>query len=777
MKTKQSGVSAELARNLINNKVAKNILILGSGGLRVGQAGEFDYSGSQAIKAFKEEGLRTILVNPNIATVQTDKSMADEIYFVPLEAKYVSQIIEKEQIDAIALSFGGQTALNLGLELHTSGVLAKFGVTILGSSVATIDATEDRGLFRDTLQANNVKTPTSYLALNYREAKKHAQEIGYPLMMHSGFSLGGLGSSRINDETELHEKVNKALSGAPQVLIEEYLTGWKEFEYEIVRDMAGNSLTICNMENLDPMGIHTGESIVIAPAQTLNDKEHQNLRDIALKCADIFNIIGECNIQFSVNPANGDYRVIEMNPRLSRSSALASKATGYPLAFVAAKLCLGYKLHELTNSVTGVTSAFFEPALDYVVVKIPRWDTHKLRQAERIIGTEMKSVGEAMGIGRSFPEAIQKAIQTLNIGASGLYDYPWHIANLRHEIEFATDRRIFALFNWFFAGESLKVAHKLSRIDNWFLTQIQEIALYAKSIEAQDLTKDNLLAAKKLGFSDVSIAKLVKQTEAFVREKRISWGIMPMVKQIDTMAGEFSAKTNYLYLTYHGDYHDISKSDNSLCIIGSGPYSIGSSVEFDWCTVNLARQFRAHNEQVIIINSNPETVSTDYDESDRLYFEPLSLERVCDILDFETPRGVCVSVGGQAANNLAYPLYAAKYPILGTSPVDIDIAENREKFSTLLEEKGIDQPRWIKALDLKDAKKFIADVGLPVLIRPSYVLSGAAMKVVFDEETLHDYLKEAFLISKEHPVVISEFIENAKELEIDGVASNGKILI
>lgn len=755
----------------------KNILILGSGGLRVGQAGEFDYSGSQAIKAFKEEGLRTILVNPNIATVQTDKSMADEIYFVPLIAKYVTQIIEKEQIDAIALSFGGQTALNLGLELHTTGVLAKHNVTILGSSVATINATEDRGLFRDTLQAHAIKTPKSLLALNLVEAKTQAKKIGYPLMLRSGFSLGGLGSSKINDEAELCEKAAQALSGAPQILIEEYLFGWTEFEYEIVRDAAGNCLTICNMENLDPMGIHTGESIVIAPAQTLNDKEHQRLRGISLECAKIFNIIGECNIQFAVNPADGDYRVIEMNPRLSRSSALASKATGYPLAFIAAKLCLGYKLNELTNSVTGVTSAFFEPALDYVVVKIPRWDTHKLHQAERIIGTEMKSVGEAMGIGHTFPEALQKAIQTLNIGASGVSDYPWPIANLRHEIEFATDRRIFALFSWFFAGESVQAAHELSKINKWFLIQIQEIALYAKSIGQQELTANNLLHAKKMGFSDISIAKLINKPENFVRMQRLSWEIMPKIKQIDTMAGEFSTQTNYLYLTYHGSHHDLAPSVDSLCIVGSGPYSIGSSVEFDWCTVNLARQFRAHNEQVIIINSNPETVSTDYDESDRLYFEPLSLERVRDILDFETPKGVCVSVGGQIANNLAYPLYICNYPILGTSPVNIDIAEDREKFSTLLQNMEIDQPRWIKALDLGQVKEFIAQVGLPILIRPSYVLSGAAMKVVFDEEALQDYLKEAFLISKEHPVVISEFIENAKELEIDGVADEGKILI
>lgn len=755
----------------------KNILILGSGGLRVGQAGEFDYSCSQAIKAFKEEGLRTILVNPNIATVQTDKSMADEIYFVPLLAKYVTQIIEKEQIDAIALSFGGQTAINLGLKLNSTGVLTKYGVTILGSSVATIDATVDRGLFRDTMETNNVKTPKSYLAANIEEAKKHARLIGYPVMMRSGFSLWGLGSSKVNDENELLDKVGHALSATSQVLIEEYLMGWKEFEYEIVRDMAGNSLTICNMENLDPMGIHTGESIVIAPAQTLNDKEHQNLRDIALKCADVLNIVGECNIQFAINPVDGDYRVIEMNPCLSRSSVLASKATGYPLAFVAAKLCLGYKLHELPNPITGATSAFFEPALDYVIVKIPRWDTHKLRQAERIIGAEMKSVGEAMGIGRNFAEALQKAVQTLNIGASGLYDYPWHIANLSHEIEFATDRRIFALFSWFFLGESLEEAHKLSKIDNWFLTQIQEIALYAKSIENLELTPNNLLAAKKFGFSDISIARLVKLNEYDVRQKRIAWGIIPKVKQIDTTAGEFSAKNNYLYLTYHGDYNDLNPSNNNLCIIGSGPYSIGSSVEFDWCTVNLARHLRTSKEQVIIINSNPETVSTNYDESDRLYFEPLSFERVCDILDFETPRGICVSVGGQVANNLAYPLFAAKYPILGTAPIDIDVAEDREKFSTLLEKIGINQPRWVKALDIKAVKQFITQVGLPVLIRPSYVLSGAAMKVVFDEETLQDYLKEAFLISPEHPVVVSEFIENAKELEIDGVAANGKILI
>ncbi len=757
--------------------IKENILILGSGGLRVGQAGEFDYSGSQAIKAFKQEGHKTILVNPNIATVQTDTALADEIYFVPLEVEYVIQIIEKEKINAIALGFGGQTALNLGLELFKLGILAQYNVRVLGSSVDTIDRTEDRGLFRDTLQANNIKTPVSLLAVTIDEAKTFAEQIGYPLMMRAGFSLGGLGSSRINNEFELIDKASQALSAAPQVLIEEYLTGWKEYEYEIVRDMNGNSLTICNMENLDPMGIHTGESIVIAPAQTLNNKEHQKLRNIALKCAEIFNIIGECNIQFSVNPENGDYRVIEMNPRLSRSSALASKATGYPLAYVAAKLCLGYNLYEISNQITGKTKAFFEPALDYVVVKIPRWDTHKLRQAERTIGTEMKSVGEAMGIGRSFCEALQKAITMLNIGASGLYDYPWQIHDVKHEIEFATDRRIFALFNWFYNGGGVEDAYQLSRIDRWFLYQIENIATFARNLVNIDLTYDTLLYAKQLGFSDIAIAKIKNTTEHEVRELRKSLKVIPKIKQIDTLAGEFKAQTNYLYLSYHASFDDIVRTENSICIIGSGPYSIGSSVEFDWCTVNLARQFRLNNKKVIIINSNPETVSTDYDESDRLYFEPLSFERVQDILDFEQVDGVCVSVGGQAANNLALPLYNKGYPILGTSPIDIDKAENRETFSQLLNDKNIDQPRWIKADNLKQAREFIRNVGLPVLIRPSYVLSGAAMKVVFDERTLEDYLKEAFLISKDHPVVISEFIENAKELEIDGVAQNGKIII
>ena len=755
----------------------QNILLLGSGGLRVGQAGEFDYSGSQAIKAFKEEGHRVILVNPNIATVQTDESMADEIYFVPLQVDSVTEIIIREKINLIALGFGGQTALNLGLELYHQGILTQNNVKVLGSSVETIEATEDRDIFRDTLEKHNILTPKSKLATTIEEAVNIANEFGYPLMMRSGFSLGGLGSGKVINEIDLRDKIGKALSGAPQVLIEEYLTGWKEFEYEIVRDIKGNCLTICNMENLDAMGIHTGESIVIAPAQTLNDQEHQMLRNVALECAEMFNILGECNIQFALNPVNGEYRVIEMNPRLSRSSALASKATGYPLAFVAAKLCLGYALNELTNQVTKKTTAFFEPALDYVVVKIPRWDTHKLRLAERTIGTEMKSVGEVMGIGRNFAEALQKAVQMLNIGASGLYDYVWPIYDLEKEIEFATDRRIFALFQWFYQGGSLDTALNLSKIDYWFLSQIQEIAVYALDLSKGELNKDRLWNAKKLGFSDISLAKIRGITELEIRNLRHSLNVRPVIKQIDTLAGEFSAETNYLYLTYHGQYNDLEPSSKSLTILGSGPYSIGSSVEFDWCTVNLARMLRKHGNTVIIINSNPETVSTDYDESDRLYFEPLSLERVADILDFENSVGVCVSVGGQIANNLALPLFKLGYPIMGTSPLDIDMAEYREKFSQLLNDQHIDQPKWIKAKDMQDVRDFIDKIGLPVLIRPSYVLSGAAMKVVFDETTLEEYLRDAFLISNEHPVVISEFIENAKELEMDGVAHNGKIII
>jgi len=780
MKTKQSGVSAELARNLINNKVAKNILILGSGGLRVGQAGEFDYSGSQAIKAFKSDGYRVILVNPNIATVQTDKSMADKTYLVPLQLSEVAKIIKDEKIDLLALSFGGQTALNLGLELFHSGVLTQYNVKVLGSSIKTIEATEDRDIFRDTLNKHNISTPISHTATSVAEAILYSQKIGYPLMLRSGFSLGGLGSGKINNEEELISKVSQVLPVSPHVLLEEYLTGWKEFEYEIIRDNFANSLIICNMENLDPMGIHTGESIVIAPAQTLSDKEHQNLRNIALNCAEIFQIIGECNIQFAINPVNGDYRVIEMNPRLSRSSALASKATGYPLAYIAAKLCLGHALHELKNQVTKKTSAFFEPALDYVIVKIPRWDTHKLREASRQIGTEMKSVGEVMGIGRSFPEALQKAIQMLNIGASGLSDHPIiqfkDQQHLAAEIEHATDIRVFALYQWFSNGGSVNEAHLLSHIDKWFLNQIKAIADYAIYSSSEGLDYDNLLTAKKYGFSDIAIGKIHNCSAQSIRGLRLQLGVLPVIKQIDTVAGEFNAQTNYLYLTYHGKRHDVVPSINSMCILGSGPYAIGSSVEFDWCTVNLARELKQQKKSVIIINSNPETVSTDYDESDRLYFEPITLERVADILDFEAVSGVIVSVGGQIANNLALPLHQMGYPILGTSPLNINLAEDRQLFSSLLHDKGINQPRWISASSHEQINSFINEVGFPVLIRPSYVLSGAAMKVITNLHDLHKYLQGSTLISAEHSVVISEFITGASEVEVDGVASNGQII-
>lgn len=752
----------------------KNILIIGSGGLRVGQAGEFDYSGSQAIKAFKSEGCRVILANPNIATVQTDNSMADKVYLVPLQLSELTQIIKNEKIDLLALGFGGQTALNLGLELFHSGVLEQNNVKVLGSSIKSIEATEDRKIFRDTLDEHNISTPASQVATNVEEAVSVAREIGYPLMLRSGFSLGGLGSGKVTDEEELIKMVSQVLSVSPQVLLEEYLVGWKEYEYEVIRDKYGNALTICNMENLDPMGIHTGESIVIAPAQTLSDKEHQILRNVALNCAEIFEILGECNIQFAVNPANGEYRVIEMNPRLSRSSALASKVTGYPLAYVAAKLCLGYALYEISNQITKKTSAFFEPALDYVAVKIPRWDTHKLREASRVIGTEMKSVGEVMGIGRSFPEALQKAVQMLNIGASGLSDYPLPLYNLEQELEYATDRRIFVLYQWFAKGNSVDSAYKLSRVDRWFLNQIKEIADYAGYLPGAELNYTNLLNAKRYGFSDISLGKIYNCEAGIIRNLRLGFKILPVVKQIDSVAGEFDAETNYLYLTYHGKYHDISPEKDSLCILGSGPYAIGTSVEFDWCTVNLARELRKRNKKVIIINSNPETVSTDYDESDRLYFEPLTLERVADILDFEHVNGVVVSVGGQIANNLALPLHQLGYPILGTSPLDINRAEDRRLFSELLQNNNIDQPRWISATDMKEVTAFVREVNFPVMIRPSYVLSGAAMKIAYNAQSLSDYLGQALLVSEQ--IVVSEFIQDAGEIEVDGVARNGEVI-
>lgn len=762
----------------MSTKELKKILILGSGGLRIGQAGEFDYSGSQAIKALKEEGYQTVLVNPNIATVQTDPGLADEVYLLPLNLKTVTEVIEKERPEGILLSFGGQTALNLGLELEARGILEKYGVSVLGTPVNSIRITEDRELFKQALDEIGVKTALSLTAATVEEAKLAAEKIGYPVMMRAGFSLGGLGSGRVADEKELIQRATEALSKSPQILIEEYLAGYKEIEYEVVRDCHDNTITVCNMENFDPMGIHTGESLVVAPSQTLTNEEYHLLREVAIKTVRHLGIVGECNIQYAVAPDRVDYRVIEVNARLSRSSALASKATGYPLAFVAAKLALGYRLDQIKNSVTCQTSAFFEPALDYIVVKMPRWDIHKLRAAERTIGSEMKSVGEVMAIGRSFPEALQKAIRMCNIGACALFDYPYEIPNPKKEIEKATDRRLFAIAQYLRDGNTVEEIHSLSKIDKWFLYHLEEMVMSEKEIAEQRLDRALLRKAKRLGFADKAIGRLKGEKEERIREVRLKYGVRPVVKQIDTLAGEFEAETNYLYLTYHGESHDLEPSQISpTVVLGSGPYSIGSSVEFDWCAVNTARTLRRHHEPTIIINSNPETVSTDYDESDRLYFEELTFERVRDISDFENPKGIIVSVGGQIANNLALPLHKQGYPILGTSPTDIDMAENRQKFSTLLTDLNIDQPPWNEVSDEKSARIFARKVGYPILVRPSYVLSGAAMNVIYNDDELDSYLKEATIVSPEHPVVLSQFILNAKELEIDGVASEGKIVI
>lgn len=756
----------------------QKVLILGSGGLRIGQAGEFDYSGSQAIKALKEEGIKTILVNPNIATMQTDEDMADEVYLQPLNVATVKRIIEKEKVDGIILSVGGQTALNLGLKLDEAGILAEYGVKVLGTPVSVIRVTEDRELFKESLTSIGVHTAKSISATTLESALKAAQEIGYPLMMRSGYSLGGLGSGRVACEKELAIKAAEALAGAPQILIEEYLGGWKEVEYEVVRDCDDNTITVCNMENFDPMGIHTGESIVVAPSQTLTNEEYHRLREVAIRTVRHLGIIGECNIQYALNPQTGEYRVIEVNARLSRSSALASKATGYPLAFVSTKLAIGKRLHEIKNSITQKTSAFFEPALDYLVVKMPRWDIHKLKSANRTIGSEMKSVGEVMAIGRSFPEALQKAMRMLNIGTNSLLSHTQHIANPKIEIEAATDRRLFAIAQYLSEGHSVDEIHELSHIDKWFLHHLKEMVDFEMNFNKQPADAELIRQAKKLGFSDKALAKQIETTEESFRQLRLSYGITPYIKQIDTLAGEFEAETNYLYLTYHAQKHDLVRSSEpAILVVGSGPYCIGSSVEFDWCAVNMVKQFRKKGQQTLIINSNPETVSTDYDESHRLYFEELTLERILDVIDYENIKGVVVSVGGQIANNLAIPLFKSGCPILGTSPVDIDRAENRQKFSALLNELKIDQPEWEEVTTLEKARQFAHTVGYPVLVRPSYVLSGAAMNTVYNDKELEKYLKEAASISPDYPAVISQFITHAKELEVDGVADNGELVI
>lgn len=756
----------------------EKVLILGSGGLRIGQAGEFDYSGSQAIKAIKEEGVKTVLVNPNIATVQTDSCMADEVYLQPLNVDVVSRIIKKERPDGILFGFGGQTALNLGLSLHKKGVLERYGVEVLGTSVHVIEITEDRALFKEALSEIDIKTATSWAVRSVEEALSAARNLEYPIMMRSGYSLGGLGSGKISSEEELEIRAKEALHGSSQILIEEYLEGWKEVEYEIIRDQGDNTVIICNMENMDPMGIHTGESIVVAPSQTLSNNEYHMLREIAIRAARHLNIVGECNIQYALSPETGSYRVIEMNARLSRSSALASKATGYPLAFVAAKLALGKRLHDINNAITKKTSAFFEPALDYIVVKMPRWDIQKLKSADRTIGSEMKSVGEVMAIGRTFSEALQKAIRMLNISAEGLTDNPFDISSPRKDIEWATDRRLFAICEFFKNGGDIEEVHALSRIHKWFLYHIKDVVDLEKELWGSPLSRKWFSKAKQAGFSDITLAKLTGISESEIRERRIAEGVVPFVKQIDTLAGEFEAQTNYLYVTYHGCSHDVRPSfEAPIIVIGSGPYCIGSSVEFDWCAVNTAKTLRQMNKQTIIINSNPETVSTDYDESDRLYFEELSLERVLDVSDFERCRGIILCVGGQIANNLAVPLHKANYPLLGSPAASIDMAENRKTFSSLLNKLNIDQPPWQTVTTFAKAKEFSESVGYPILIRPSYVLSGAAMNVVHNGAELHRYLLQAGIISKEHPVVLSKFITDAKELEVDGVAKDGEVII
>jgi carbamoyl-phosphate synthase large subunit len=749
------------------------VLILGSGALKIGEAGEFDYSGSQAIKAFKEEGIFTVLVNPNIATIQTSEALADQIYFLPVTPQFVEQVIEREKPDAIALSFGGQTALNCGLALAKRGVLQKHGVKVLGTPVSTIEDTEDRALFAARLAEIGVLCPRSAAAASVEEAVRIAGEIGYPLMVRAAFALGGLGSGYCADEAQLRERVARGLAHSSQMLIEEYLVGWKEVEYEVVRDRLDNCITVCNMENLDPMGIHTGESIVVAPSQTLTNREYHMLREIAIRTVRHLGVVGECNIQYALNPHTGDYRVIEVNARLSRSSALASKATGYPLAFIAAKLGLGYTLGELANAITGVTMSCFEPALDYVVVKAPRWDLQKFRGATSNIGSSMKSVGEVMAIGRSFEEALNKALRMLGAPAqkwAGALSDEAILTILREP----TPDRIHAIAEALRRGRTIDQIHALSHIDRWFLQRIAHIVELEKRLPGGDCLEE----AKRAGFSDARIAELRGATAAAVWLERQAAGIHPCVKQIDTLAAEYPAQTNYLYLTYNGTENDVEggKLENAVMVLGSGAYRIGSSVEFDWCAVNAVQALRRMGYKTIMVNHNPETVSTDYNECDRLYFEEISLETVLEIYRRERPIGVVVSVGGQVPNNLALQLAEAGVRILGTPAASIDRAEDRHKFSRLLDELGIAQPAWRELSSMPDALAFANSVGYPVLVRPSYVLSGAAMGVASNDAELARFLTRATDVSPLHPVVISKFLENAHELEMDAVAWHGELV-
>ena len=769
----------------------KKVLLLGSGALKIGEAGEFDYSGSQALKALREEGIETVLINPNIATVQTSEGVADQIYFLPVQPYFVEEVIKKERPDGILLSFGGQTALNCGVELYRNGILDKYNVKVLGTPVQAIIDTEDRELFVEKLDEIGVKTIKSEACENMEQARKAAAELGYPVIIRAAYALGGLGSGFADNEEELVKIAEKAFSFSPQVLVEKSLKGWKEIEYEVVRDRYDNCITVCNMENFDPLGIHTGESIVIAPSQTLTNSEYHKLRALAIKIIRHIGIVGECNVQYAFDPQSEDYRVIEVNARLSRSSALASKATGYPLAFVAAKLGMGYGLFELKNSVTKTTSAFFEPALDYVVCKIPRWDLSKFRGVDKELGSSMKSVGEVMAIGRNFEEAIQKGLRMIGQGMHGFVENKeLEIEDIDAALREPTDKRVFVISKAMHKGYTVDQIHELTKIDKWFLEKLQhiiDIDEAMKKCNINTLDKELLRTAKVYGFTDFQIARAVgledelksmRKASLVVRNRRKNYGILPVVKQIDTLAAEYPAQTNYLYVTYAGVKSDITFENDkrSIIVLGSGAYRIGSSVEFDWCGVQALNTIRKEGYRSVMINYNPETVSTDYDMCDRLYFDELTFERVMDIIDLEQPNGVIVSTGGQIPNNLAVLLDEQHVPILGTKAQDIDNAEDRAKFSQMLTNNGINQPEWSALTSMEDIDRFIDRVGFPVLVRPSYVLSGAAMNVCSNEDELKRFLQLAANVSEDHPVVVSKFIEHAKEIEMDAVAKNGEVI-
>ena len=769
----------------------KKVLLLGSGALKIGEAGEFDYSGSQALKALREEGIETVLINPNIATVQTSEGVADQIYFLPVQPYFVERVIQKENPDGILLSFGGQTALNCGVELYRQGILEKYNVKVLGTPVQAIMDTEDRELFVEKLDEINVKTIKSEACENIEQTRKAAAELGYPVIIRAAYALGGLGSGFADNEEELNKLAEKAFSFSPQVLVEKSLKGWKEIEYEVVRDRYDNCITVCNMENFDPLGIHTGESIVIAPSQTLTNSEYHKLRALAIKIIRHIGIVGECNVQYAFDPKSEDYRVIEVNARLSRSSALASKATGYPLAFVAAKLGMGYGLFELKNSVTKTTSAFFEPALDYVVCKIPRWDLSKFRGVDKELGSSMKSVGEVMAIGRNFEEAIQKGLRMIGQGMHGFVENKeLEIEDIDAALREPTDKRVFVISKAMHKGYTVDQIHDLTKIDKWFLEKLKhiiDIDEAMKKCNINTLDRELLRTAKVYGFTDFQIARAVgledelksmRKASLVVRTRRKNYGILPVVKQIDTLAAEYPAQTNYLYVTYAGVKSDITFENDkrSIIVLGSGAYRIGSSVEFDWCGVQALNTIRKEGYRSVMINYNPETVSTDYDMCDRLYFDELTFERVMDIIDLETPHGVIVSTGGQIPNNLAMLLDEQHVPILGTKAQDIDNAEDRAKFSQMLTNNGINQPEWSALTSMEDIDRFIERVGFPVLVRPSYVLSGAAMNVCSNEDELKRFLQLAANVSEDHPVVVSKFIEHAKEIEMDAVAKNGEVI-